>query len=47
MTIKILPVYGEVAGQRPDGGGLPQTLCWRMAPSTALRAVPLPVPGRI
>jgi hypothetical protein len=45
----ILPVYGEVARRRRDGGGSTQAQRGWRTPSTASfqLAVPLPVPGRI
>jgi len=38
---------GEGNRRNGGGGGSPPTLRWRLAPSTSLRLVPLPVPGRI
>lgn len=40
------PRLGEVAVRSTDGGG-PAPCAEQIAPSTPLRAVPLPVPGRI
>ncbi len=37
--------YGEVAGRRPVGGGLPQRPSLAARPSTMLRMVPLPYRG--
>lgn len=42
----ILPIHGEVADAlAADGGGSPHAQLSRPAPSTPLRAVPLPVNG--
>jgi hypothetical protein len=45
---QILPIYGEVATRRVDGGGWRLTrggMCVLTFPSTTLRMVPLPVNG--
>ena len=45
-ALKILPIHGEVAAAlAADGGGSPPAQHLSPAPSTALRAVPLPVNG--
>jgi hypothetical protein len=47
MTLQILPARGEGDQPQAGGGGLPQMLrSWR-SPSTMLRMVAFPVPGRI
>src|SRR5687768_16704023 len=38
---------GDRDAERRGGGGPQRAQCWRRAPSTMLRMVPLPVPGRI
>jgi len=46
---QILPIYGEVATHRVDGGGWRLTrggMCVFTSPSTTLRVVPLPVNGK-
>jgi hypothetical protein len=43
---QILPGTGRGTGRRP-GEGLGERLLFRANPSTTLRVVPLPVPGRI
>ncbi len=50
MTMfQILPARGEGDRAKRGGGGIPDTqrLHGRTPPSTMLRMVPLPVPGRI
>ena len=47
MTLQILPARGEGDQPQAGEGGSPHTLrLWR-SPSTMLRMVSLPVPGRI
>ncbi|RZT56526.1 hypothetical protein EV283_0579 [Sphingomonas sp. BK036] len=47
LTSAIPPRNGEGDHAQHGGGGVPHTLRSRPAPSTVLRTVPLPVPGRI
>jgi hypothetical protein len=45
---QVLPIYGDVATHRVDGGGWQLTrggMCVFTSPTTTLRVVPLPVNG--